>query len=99
MKLGSNVGPTRPKHHGKPASIGYQKTKPANNIRKPRKSAKPPPPGSNPGGASTFLKKNCTLVRPWSNLPDASSSSWTQDAKCRGHNVLMLISLRDRQWR
>jgi hypothetical protein len=43
-------------------------------LAEPDEICKTSTPGSNPGGASNFLKKICSLVRPWSNLPDASSS-------------------------
>src|SRR5258705_13671803 len=38
------MGPITPKQHGKPASIRYQKTRPANKIENLAKSAKPRSP-------------------------------------------------------
>jgi hypothetical protein len=43
-KLGPDLGPIRPKHQGKSASIGNQKTRPAKKIENRAESAKPPSP-------------------------------------------------------
>ena len=43
-KLRSNFGATTPKHHRKPGTIRYQKTKPGITINNPVRSAKPPSP-------------------------------------------------------
>ena len=38
--MGPELGPITPRHHGKPASTRYQKTRPANTIENLAKSAK-----------------------------------------------------------